>query len=186
MENYNSSSILPQLITEVNKTKNELSLHNKNINDISQIKSNDNDKGNHDDKTIKGSEVDSSMLKSNLKADRKIITNTSFFSPKSGKSAKKHYSPVGMKNSRFNRDNFEQVNSTDNQNFTNFQLKLNKEEVKNKGRKVVNVYHKIVDKNRRRFNEIYKITPELIQDIKDVQKLKKKLDLEQYQNNLVI
>ena len=51
-------------------------------------------------------------------------TNTSFFSPKSGKSAKKHYSPVGMKNSRFNRDNFEQVNSTDNQNFTNFQLKL--------------------------------------------------------------
>ena len=53
------------------------------------------------------------------------------------------------------------------------------------GRVRTRVYNKIIDKNRRRFNEIYKITPELEQDIKEVQKLKKKLNLEQYQNNLV-
>jgi len=53
-------------------------------------------------------------------------------------------------------------------------------------RVVLNLYHKEVDKNRKRLNEIYKITPELTQKLKQAKNMKNSQDLETYQKNLVL
>ena len=173
----------------------------KNLGDISHIHTTTGDHNgnilNTDIGATRAHDLDNSIVKTFKK-----VNDISFFSPKSKKmrefSPKANIKPIIKKDQSNKIRNNILKNNAGNMSMgddaTNFNLKLSslngtENDLNNFPnepiRKKVNIYHKILDKNRRRFNEIYKITPELVDDIKEVQKLKNKLSLDNYQNNLV-
>jgi len=154
-------------------SKKHVTLNNnsKNLNDISQIK------GNDYEKVILRTDNNEASLLHNIKKTELAI----FYSTKSinknkdlhCSSNKKLQNQKTIDKTNIIKENFAKDNT----------VHLPFEKPK---RVVLNLYHKEVDKNRKRLNEIYKITPELTQKLKQAKSLKNSQDLETYQKNLVL